>query len=308
MKELRKEQDLDGDRPVDEMELELERLRAMLLQSAKLAELGTRIATLVHEMNQPLVAIKAFAQMILADSDDEVAVRRASMIEKQAEVLASLVGRIRTHSRQSTNEDTCDLSRVADTSLELLDHVFRRGKVDLEVLVGPGPIVVPLDKVQLQQVLVNLLTNAVDAVEDSSCRRVRLSTGIFDGEAFVEVADTGSGIPEEIAQKVLDPFFTTKDPERGTGLGLSVCTEIVKSCGGTLSIESSPTAVTARDEDCDAKTSSLSSKDGAKGEGTVGKGESASADIRREFKTRVKVILPLVAERSEELSAEGGME
>ena len=237
MRETRRDPGSVDEACADELSLEVERLRGMLLQAAKLAELGTRVAALVHEMNQPLVAIKAFAQMIGAQCEDEATSRRAVFIEQQAGVLVSLVDRIRTHTRMDTKDGTAHLGDVASRVVELLDHLLRRAGVDLVIEIEPESLILPLDEVQLQQVLVNLLTNAFDAVEEQEDRRVRLAgSETANKEILLTVSDTGVGIPEDLRERVLDPFFTTKDPERGTGLGLPICKEIANAHGGDLTI------------------------------------------------------------------------
>jgi two-component system, NtrC family, C4-dicarboxylate transport sensor histidine kinase DctB len=224
---------------------ELARLRELLIQSGKLAELGTHVASLVHEMNQPLVAIKAFAQMLKGSVDDPASQRRATFIEEQAETLEKLVGRIRRYARHGQPVDAevrSDLVPVVVVVLDLVDHHLRRTGVVLELDLPEGPLMVPLDSVRVQQLLVNLLTNAADAVEGLENRRVRLCAGTRADEVWIRVADTGAGIPPELSERILEPFFTTKDAERGTGLGLPICQEIAASCGGRLHVGSAPGA------------------------------------------------------------------
>ncbi len=271
-----------GESRPEELEGEVLRLKAMLLQSAKLAELGTRVATLVHEMNQPLVAIKAFAQMIKGTSNDEDTVRRATLIEEQAEVLVSLIDRVRVHARQGSKNKRSDLRAAVNGAIQLLGHVFRKSRVELEVEVEDVPLGVPLDEVHLQQVLVNLVMNAVDAVENVDDRRVRIFAGRRGDDVRLSIADSGPGIPKDIEVQILDPFFTTKPPEKGTGLGLPICKEIVGSVGGTLSIQSALAL-----DLCEGF------RPGAKGPG---------------FRTVVEVRLPAVSDESFRGAADGGIE
>lgn len=223
------------------LEAELERYRSILIQSAKLADLGREVASLAHEVAQPLLAIKAFAQMLKAQLDgDEGAQRRAAFIEEQAIVLEEIVTRLRRYARQAEvdAEASSDLRAVLESVLMLVDHRLAKAHVDVEVDLPEALEPIALDRVRAQQVLVNLLTNAADAVAGQERRVVRVVARPAGDHVKVYVLDSGPGIPEEIREKVLEPFFTTKGVERGTGLGLPIVKEILDACGGRLSIAS----------------------------------------------------------------------
>lgn len=218
---------------------ELERCRSMLIQSAKLADLGQEVASLAHEVAQPLLAIKAFAQMLKAQLNaDEGAQRRAAFIEEQAIVLEQLVIRLRNYARQSTGEESAasHLPAIVETVLMLVDHRLAKARVDVKVVFPDHVPLVALDRVRGQQLLVNLLTNAADAVEGEDDRRVSVVGIVEATRVKVYVVDSGPGIPPEVRSKMLEPFFTTKGPERGTGLGLPIVKEILDACGGGLEI------------------------------------------------------------------------
>ncbi|MDF1564982.1 MAG: ATP-binding protein [Deltaproteobacteria bacterium] len=224
---------------MEQLREELERCRSMLIQSAKLADLGQEVASLAHEVAQPLLAIKAFAQMLKAQLEaDEGAQRRAAFIEEQAIVLEQLVVRLRNYARQSIGEADAraDLPAVVESVLMLVDHRLAKARVDVQVSFPDEVPLVALDPVRGQQLLVNLLTNAADAVEGQDDRRVLVVGKVEPGRVKVYVVDSGPGIPEEVRAKILEPFFTTKGPERGTGLGLPIVKEILDACGGGLEI------------------------------------------------------------------------
>jgi two-component system C4-dicarboxylate transport sensor histidine kinase DctB len=221
------------------LEAELERCRAMLLQSAKLADLGQQVASLVHEMNQPLLGIKAFAQMLKKElGNDESARRKATFIEEQAIVLERMAARVRRHSRRSDTDRNArvDVEKAVEGVLTLLSHRVRKAGVSTEVDLAPGLPRARMTDIHMQQLLVNLVGNAADALRETNDRRLRI-LGRTDGDGVrLVVADSGPGIPEDVLANIFEPFFTTKDAAHGTGLGLPITLEIVKAYGGTLEV------------------------------------------------------------------------
>ncbi len=229
----------DDARDREALEAELARCRAMLLQSAKLAELGQQVASLVHEMNQPLLGIKAFAQMLKKELDgDESARRKATFIEEQAIVLERMAARVRRHSRRADTNPTATVSvpKAVEGVLTLLSHRVRKAGVLTEVDLVEGLPPARMSGLHMQQLLVNLVGNAADALKGTEDRRVRI-LGRRDGDGVrLVIADSGPGIPDDVRENIFEPFFTTKDPQHGTGLGLPITLEIVRAYGGTLEV------------------------------------------------------------------------
>lgn len=223
-----------------DLQEELDRTRAMLLQSAKLAELGQQVASLVHEMNQPLMGIKAFAQMLKKQLEDNApAQRRAAFIEEQAIVLEKLTARLRRYSRKSETAAMVEKVNLADTAhtvVALIGHRLSKAGVTTEVEIPADLPLVSIGDVHAQQLLVNLVTNAADAVEGREDRRVLITAGTENGRVLVMVSDSGSGIAQEVREQIFEPFYTTKGADRGTGLGLPICREIVRSYGGEIEV------------------------------------------------------------------------
>ena len=225
---------------VADRDKEIQRLREVVAQLGKIAELGKMTAALVHEMNQPLMGIKSFAQIVMRrmpETDPNHA--KVKIIEEQARVLESMVTRLRMFSRQASFErQPVSLGQVVANVLGILQYQLSQRGIRLEWVGEPPSVLVASDPHQLQQVFVNLLINARDAVDgcEESRRTLRLVHGsIGGGEAYrVVVVDDGSGVPDSVRTRVFDFFFTTKDAERGTGLGLSVSKEILEGFGGTL--------------------------------------------------------------------------
>ena len=133
-----------------------------------------------------------------------------------------------------------DVSDIVRDVLHLLEADAARRSVDVEVILEPGMPAVVGDRVQLQQLMLNLMLNALDAMETGGRLAVRTQRGRRADEVLVEVEDTGSGIPPGVRTKIFEPFYTTKPQGRGTGLGLSICYGIVEEHRGRIEVDSQP--------------------------------------------------------------------
>ena len=141
--------------------------------------------------------------------------------------------------RQSTPEmQRRDLRDTLDSVFRLTEYLLRKGKVTLETTVPEKPLIALYDSQQIEQVLINLVTNAVQAMPEGGTLRAALSSQ--NGQAEIEISDTGVGIPPENLTRIFDPFFTTKPEGEGTGLGLSVSYGIISEHGGKIDVESTP--------------------------------------------------------------------
>jgi hypothetical protein len=216
------------------------RLEEQLQISEKMASIGVLAAGVAHEVNTPLTGISSFTQMLLdgADPADPKTVL-LEKIERQTFRAAKIVNGLLSLSRPgaSPNErTTVDLNVIISDVFSLLEHQFRANNITIrrELATGPAPVV-GIEH-QLQQVLLNLLLNARDAMPKGGWLTVATR---LDGDRVVaEVADTGSGIPAEHLARIYDPFFTTKPMGRGTGLGLSITYSIVREHDGTIDCDS----------------------------------------------------------------------
>ncbi|MBP1806825.1 sensor histidine kinase [Rubellimicrobium aerolatum] len=225
-------------------ESELRRTQADLVQAGKLAALGRISAALSHEMNQPLAAVRNYADnaMLLLDRGDPARVRdNLGQILKLVDRMAAIARHLREVARkpESPLQDV-DLPEAVAEALAVagprLAAVGAEVSTDLPASVGP----VRAGPVRLQQVLVNLLANAADAVEGRPLRRIRVAARPEGGRVLLEVSDTGPGVAPAIADRIFDPFFTTKGVGAGLGLGLSISYNIVKDFGGDLSVRPEP--------------------------------------------------------------------
>ncbi len=233
---------------------ELQATQSQLVQSAKMASLGELVAGVAHEINNPLAFVmshlettrKSLEQFRL-DVPDPVSERAEEQWRRAHSRLAEtelglgrirdLVLKLRTFSRLDEGErKPISIGECVDSVLTILGHRLK-DRIDVDVVLQP-PDIVDCFPSLLNQVLLNLVANSIDAIEGEG--RITLSAGA-DGDDFViRVADTGSGIPAEVRDRVLEPFFTTKPVGQGTGLGLSIAYSIMKKHGGSLELGDAP--------------------------------------------------------------------
>ena len=223
-----------------------------LEQSTKLATLGEMAAGIAHELNQPLNAIKLTALNLLrmhgANKDKAVAQMPAKLeqIAAQIDRAATITDHMRQSARQAGEEEAVAvLSEVVANSYLLVESGFRLEGIEFRAELAANLPVCRIHPVRLEQVLLNLLTNARDAFVERDVakdgRWIRVATVATDENSVtLEVEDSAGGIPIEIIDRVFDPFYTTKDVGKGTGLGLSISYGILNDAGGRLSVTNTP--------------------------------------------------------------------
>ncbi len=219
-------------------EEELRRAQRELVQAAKLAALGQMSAAMSHEFNQPITAIRSFADnaaAFLARGQEEQTKGNLEQIVRLTDRMAELSRHLRSFARRPQGSiRPVSLAAVIKESLALLGGQIEKAGVELEVGLPEGPLWVMGGHVRLQQVVVNLLTNALDASRDCARPQIRLSVREAGGQMILEVEDRGAGLCEADQDRIFDPFFTTKEVGKGLGLGLSISFNIVKDFDGTL--------------------------------------------------------------------------
>ncbi len=230
-------------------ERERANLEGQLRQQQKLESIGTLASGLAHEINNPIQSIMNYADLVRARvrNDDPVA-EFANEIVIETERVARIVRSLLTFARQEKEHHSpARLCDIVDASLTLMRAVLRRDHIRLESDVPSDLPKIKCRSQQIQQVFINLLANARDALnarfpELDPAKLIRIVSRVFelDGETWVRttVEDHGTGIPPELLDRVYDPFFTTKGRESGTGLGLSVSHGIVREHRGAMSVES----------------------------------------------------------------------
>src|SRR2546426_8055567 len=220
---------------------EQQALETQLVQSEKLAAVGQLVSGGAHELNNPLTSIAGLSEFLLEQKELGKKDRgHLQVIQEQAERASRIVRNLLTFARKGSAERVrVDLNDVIRRTLSLTSYDLKLKDISVErELSGALPDVFG-DRHGLQQVVLNLLTNAAHAVQENPrerSRQITVSTW-FDGQVHLRVADTGPGIADEIVQSVFTPFFTTKEPGKGTGLGLSITYSIVESHGGQLVLE-----------------------------------------------------------------------
>ncbi len=216
------------------------RLEANLIQSEKLAAVGQLAAGVAHEINNPLSAVIANAQLLRRDLPvDSVDARESvELIEiaglRASQVVRNLMGFAR---KEQYDFVAIDLNETVLNALSLVKHELTSRSMEINTNLQEDLPMIHASKDHLQSVWINIILNALDSME-SGKGVIQISTTYLDDEFKVRFSDNGAGIPPDKVTKIFEPFFTTKDPGRGTGLGLSICHRIVKQHGGFIQVDS----------------------------------------------------------------------
>jgi two-component system NtrC family sensor kinase len=229
---------VDRNRQLAEMYERLQLAQMQLIQSEKLAAVGQLTAGIVHDVKNPLAVIKGMAEELLEDSNGRPDVHEAvQVIRDNATRANSIVTDLLKFARQSTPELVRrDLRETLEGALRLTGYLLRKGSIRLEQKLPARPVNVTYDAQQIEQVLINLIQNAVQAMPQGGTLHIQLASR--HGGAEVRLRDSGTGIPAEVLPRIFDPFFTTKVEGQGTGMGLSVSYGIVSRHGGRIDVES----------------------------------------------------------------------
>jgi signal transduction histidine kinase len=222
---------------------ETEQLRQQLLQAQRLSSVGALASSVAHEFNNILTTIINYAKLGLRSSSDEKS--RSESFEKilkgsqrAATIINSMLGFARN---SSTQREIVDLATLVDEVLVLCDKDLRTHHIQVETRYHSRPTV-PVIAGQIEQILLNLVLNARQAMPRGGTLRIDVRENASSGMAEVRVSDTGVGIPLDQLRMIFEPFYTTKEPDEnghgGTGLGLSVCRQIIEQHQGRIRVES----------------------------------------------------------------------
>jgi two-component system NtrC family sensor kinase len=220
---------------------ERRRLQHQLAQTEKLSSLGQMISGIAHELNNPLASVLGYAQLVKSVTTDDKLARRLSMIHDESRRCQRIVQNLLSFARRHEPErKPLSLNEVTGSVLHLVGYQLRVANIEVKTELDPNLPAIHGDAHQLQQCILNLVTNAQHAIRDSGrpgTIAVTTATLSHDRVSLV-IADDGPGIPAEHLSKIYDPFFTTKEAGEGTGLGLSIVYGIITSHGGSITIDS----------------------------------------------------------------------
>jgi signal transduction histidine kinase len=216
-------------------------LREQLYQSQKMEELGTLTSGIVHDFNNLLSAIMGYASLLKSHtSQPEMVSQYAETIEATSLRAARLARTLLGFARSSSLDSVAGtLEDAINTSLQLVRHITKK-QIEIDIEVDEGAAQFPIDSGRIEQVILNLLINTVDALKDQDNPCISV-TAVSDRERVVlQLKDNGSGIPADTLPNIFTPFFTTKPKGKGTGLGLSTVKSILENLGGQITVSSKP--------------------------------------------------------------------
>lgn len=221
-------------------EAEIVRQREALHQSEKLNALGSLLANVAHELNNPLSVVVGYATMMRDTAPDDATRQRAIKVQAAAERCARIVKTFLTMARRKPEAFTpVRIEQIVESALDVVGYGLRSADIAVDLDLAPDLPAVAGDGDQLTLVLMNLIVNAQHALQaQPQPRRLEIVALRQNGTVQIEVADNGPGIPAEIALRIFDPFFTTKPQGVGTGIGLAVCQGIVAAHGGEIGVAS----------------------------------------------------------------------
>jgi two-component system NtrC family sensor kinase len=220
----------------------------LVIQSSKMAALGKMAAGIAHEINNPLSVIgekAGWMKDLLAEEDIsrsenfkefEDSIRKIeSHVERAKKVTHRLLGFAR---RMEPLQETVEVNKTLDETIDFLENESRYRNIDIQTDYAQNLPKITSDSSQLQQVFLNILNNAIDAIDKSGEVKIKTRYLPKNREISVEISDNGPGIPKEMVDKIFDPFFTTKEVGKGTGLGLSIVFSILEKLGGRIMVAS----------------------------------------------------------------------
>ncbi len=232
---------------IQRREQELRDKQEQLVQAGKMATLGELTTGVAHELNNPLNNIGLFVGNVidhvrLRQIDEKLILRDLEKVMGQVKKATEIISHLRTFGRAApVSIGRVSLRDVVERSLSLMHEQLRLRQIDARLQPGGGqePIVEG-NSIQLEQVVINLLTNARDALESATRKVISIECGVAGSVVSLVVRDTGPGIPDGLERRIFDPFFTTKEVGTGTGLGLSITYAILEDHRGTISVGNAP--------------------------------------------------------------------
>ncbi|HEY4742243.1 MAG TPA: ATP-binding protein [Candidatus Acidoferrales bacterium] len=211
------------------------RLHRQLVRSEKLASLGQLVGGVAHELNNPLTGILGYSELLAGEVENETTRARLGKIGHEARRMHNIVNGLLRFARQSNpGTRVADLAGSIRDVVQLREYHLRKFGIQLQLNLEGGLPQIAVGDDDLKQVLLNVLNNAIDAVENSETREIRISAARQGGKVAIQIEDTGAGFRD--LNRAFDPFYSTKPVGKGTGLGLSVCYGIVQEAGGEMTL------------------------------------------------------------------------
>jgi signal transduction histidine kinase len=219
---------------------EIRNMTQQLWQAAKLATMGELASSIAHELNNPLATVSLRVESLIAQcAGDDPRRRELEIIGQEVERMGNLVTNLLQFSRRSQKQiSTVDIGEEIEKTVELIHYHLRKNNIQVIREFAPEVPGILADRQQLRQLFLNLFTNASDAMPKGGKLTIRVAAQTEEKKIFIELADTGTGIPPEILPKIMEPFYTTKPERKGTGLGLAICRRIAQEHRGTFDITS----------------------------------------------------------------------
>jgi len=227
---------------LDAQRTQTKMVQERLLQSEKMSSVGQLVSGVAHELNNPLTGIMGFAQLLLLRELDDAARRQVETIYAEAERAAKIVSNLLTFARRrKAQKEPANLNTLIERVLELRHYDLRVRNIEPEMELDPALPETMVDTNQIQQVLLNIIINAEQAMRSESGEgRLRIRTAAAGGHVVASFHDSGPGMSEETVRRIFDPFFTTKEAGEGTGLGLTISYGIIEEHGGRIWADSQP--------------------------------------------------------------------
>jgi C4-dicarboxylate-specific signal transduction histidine kinase len=236
----------DTTREMQRREQELREKQEQLVQAAKLATLGELTTGVAHELNNPLNNIGLFVGNVidaleLGHIEKEASLRQLYNAMQQVHKATEIITHLRTFGRAApVSQEPTRVNRVIEESLSLMREQLKLRSIDVTLALAPEDPMVMANAIRLEQIFMNLFTNARDALSNSPTKAIAIRTWTEGNMVRLEFQDSGPGVPPGLEQRIFDPFFTTKEVGAGTGLGLSITYGIVKDLEGTIGLENRP--------------------------------------------------------------------
>lgn len=230
-------------RSFNEMSRKLDESKALIIRAARMGTMGQMASGIVHEVKQPLSAIYGHVQLALMDPLEQRTIESLRTVLTAVEALDVTLNRFRSFSQDAPMAlKPLALNAVVEEVITLLNIRFKKCGVPCRLELAPGLPKILADRRGVQQILSNLLINALDALEEtqSEAPAVVVATRLSTAGVMLEVSDNAGGIPTEIQDKIFDPFFSTKTPEKGTGLGMAIIETIVHQHDADIILDSTP--------------------------------------------------------------------